>query len=88
MQRYDYQKSGRTITDISLNFEGDTFFRIGNYRDPKLYEMTVYSWEKEEIWQPRWRRFVSMLSSQFGPSRVTTQGPTPAPDKTRDRNTK
>lgn len=77
MLQHDFRDSGgRIVTDIDVRFSEETFFSIIRFPDSNLYELTAYSHEKDDVWQPRWDRFISTLSSQFGQSRVTPEGAT------------
>jgi hypothetical protein len=67
----NYPKQTRIVMNLNLIMSAETFFHIGNFRDPNQFDLNAYSHEYDGVWRPVWTRLTNSIVETFGTANVS-----------------
>jgi hypothetical protein len=66
----DFDKDNRTVINMDLRKNAQTYFSVSNFDDQETFEVTAFSHEDSAIWKPLWLRILKRLNDVVGADNV------------------
>jgi hypothetical protein len=66
----NFPKDGRSIRNLTIQINDQTFFHLDNFHNSKIFDLNAYSHEDEAKWKPVWDRLLDRLQQTLGGDQI------------------